>query len=266
MEKEIRVLNACLSGGGAILKKHFRKVNYALKSRANLLTKADLESQKFVLGLLNKNFPQDDILAEENYSRITGARRMWIVDPLDGTTNYAHGYPVSCVSVGLVENGRPLLGGVYDPFRDELFLARRGHGARLNGKKISVSKAAKLEDSLLLTGFPYDRAERGAYYCSFITEFIKICHDVRRSGSAALDMCWLACGRADGYWEMHLNPWDVSAGRLMIEEAGGKVTDFSGKPWGDPQTWGKETLVSNGKIHKRMLDLIRKTSRDVKGR
>ncbi len=263
MEKELKVLNACLSGAGNILKKHFCKVSYALKSRANLLTKADLESQKLVLALINKNFPEDDFLAEENSSRLTGARKLWIVDPLDGTTNYAHGYPVSCVSIGLVQDGKPFMGGVYDPFREELFIAHRGKGATLNGKKISVSKTDKLKDSLLLTGFPYDRAERGAFYCSYITEFIKICHDVRRSGSAALDMCWIACGRADGYWEMHLNPWDVCAGRMIVEEAGGKVTDFSGKSWGEPETWGKESLISNGKIHGQMLSMLRKTTRKM---
>jgi len=254
----MKIIRRCLLGAGEILKKHFGKVGYSLKSRANLLTKADLQSQRLILRELRRNFPQDDFLAEEDFRKLSGARRLWIIDPLDGTTNYAHGFPASCVSIGLTEDGKPFAGGVYDPFRDEMFTARRGGGAFLNGKKISVSKTGKLKDSLLFTGFPYDRAKRGALYCAFITQFLKICHDVRRTGSAALDMAWTACGRVDGYWELLLNPWDVCAGRIIIEEAGGKVTDFSGRQWGEPLDWGKQTLCSNGLIHREMMGVIRR--------
>jgi len=261
MEKELSTLKQCLEGAGKILKKHFRKIPYSLKGRANLLTCADLESQKLVLGIIRKNFPMDDFLAEENAARETGAEKLWIIDPLDGTTNYAHGFPASCVSVGLVKNGKPFLGGVYDPFMEEMFIAAKGKGARLNGKLIHVSKTKRLEDSLLLTGFPYDRAENGAFYCAFITEFLKICHDIRRSGSAARDMAWIAAGRADGYWEHHLNPWDVSAGRLLVEEAGGTVTDFTGNQWGNPKDWGQQTLCTNNLIPAEMLTVLNQIGR-----
>jgi len=156
------------------------------------------------------------------------------------------------------ESGRPLLGGVYDPFRDELFLAQRGKGATLNGKRLSVSTTPIITDSLLITGFAYDRAERPDYYLKPFKAFMTTCHDVRRSGSAALDLAWVAAGRADGFWEFELNPWDVAAGRLLIEEAGGKVTDFNGDDWNDWTVMGKRTVATNGRIHKAMLALLRK--------
>jgi len=258
MGKEIAVIKKCLTDSGAILRKYFRKVDYKLKGRANLLTKADLASQKAVLKTITSAFPDHDYLAEEDSRKLTGSRWLWIVDPLDGTTNYAHGYPASCISIGLVKDGKPFAGGVYDPFRDELFLVQKGRGATLNGKKISVSGTKKLSESLLYTGFGYDRAERAEFYCSFYIDFIKICHDVRRSGSAALDMAWVACGRVDGMWEFKLNPWDVTAGLLLVSEAGGKVSDFSGKPWDDPLKFGFETLAANGKIDREMLRVIGK--------
>jgi len=258
MEKEIAVLKKCLHGAGAILKKHFTKTGYTLKGRANLLTKADLESQKFVLGQIAKAFPGHDYLAEENGIRETGSSHIWVIDPLDGTLNYAHGYPASVVSIGVMKNGKPFAGGIYDPFRDETFIGVKGKGAALNGKRIKVSPVKKLEDSLLVTGFAYDRAEIPDFYCGFYSDFLRRCHDIRRSGSAALDMAWTACGRADGFWEFKLNPWDVCAGRIIVEEAGGKVTDFGGKAWTDLKTFGRETLATNGKVHSEMLAIIRK--------
>ena len=258
MNKEMQVLKQALAASGKVLRRHFGKIDYKLKGRANLLTKADLQSQHAVLSLIKRNFPEHDYLAEEDARRDTGSRYRWVLDPLDGTTNYAHGFPVACTTLALFKDGKPFLGGTYDPFRDELFLAAKGKGATLNGKKLHVSSVSDLSSSLLLTGFAYDRAERGNFYCSFFVDFIKISHDARRSGSAALDLAWTAAGRCDGYWEFKLNPWDVAAGRLLVEEAGGKVTDFAGKPWGAVESHGAQTLASNGKIHNAMLSVIKR--------
>ncbi|MCX5783472.1 MAG: inositol monophosphatase family protein [Elusimicrobia bacterium] len=252
------VLKKCLLAGGKVLAKYFGKVGYSLKGHANLLTKADIDSQRAILKIIKANFPSHDYLAEENQIKQTSSQYIWVIDPLDGTTNYAHSYPVACVSVGLIKDGKPFLGGIFDPFRNELFFAQRGQGATLNDKKIKVSQTKKLADSLLLTGFPYDRAKKPGYYCAFYEDFVQKCHDIRRSGSAALDMAYVAAGRIDGFWEFKLNPWDVCAGFLIVEEAGGKVTDFSGRSWKAAQNYGSQTLATNAKIHPEMLETIKK--------
>ena len=254
-----KTLLTALRRAGAVLSRRFGKVTYRQKRRADLLTAADLESQRVVLGLIARAHPDDDFMAEEDEVKLTGAERLWIVDPLDGTTNYAHGYPASCVSIGLLRRGVPELGGVYDPFRRELFVAERGKGAFLNGKRLSVTRVPKVADSLLITGFAYDRAERPDFYLKRFKAFMTRSHDVRRSGSAALDMAWIAAGRADGFWEFKLNPWDVAAGRLVVTEAGGRVTDFSGREWKDWRAMGGETLATNGRVHAEMLRILRRT-------
>ncbi len=251
-----RVLREALARAGRVLRRRFGRVRPAYKGRANIVTQADLESQEEVLGLIRRRLPRDDYMAEEDAARLTGAEFRWVVDPLDGTTNFAHGYPVSCVSIGLLRRGRPVLGGVYDPFRDELFAAEAGRGTRLNGRRVRVSRAARLADALLITGFPYDRAERAAFYLDFYRRFMTVSHDVRRSGSAALDLAWVAAGRADGFWEYGLSPWDVAAGWLLVREAGGKVTDLAGRPWKDPAAYGSRTLASNGRIHDQMVKIL----------
>jgi len=253
------LLKSVILRAGNVLRKHFGKVSYKQKRRADLLTIADLESQKTILDAIRREFPQDDYKAEENEEKMTGAEYLWVVDPLDGTTNYAHGYPVACTSIGVLKRGRGFLGGVYDPFRRELFFAQKNKGTTLNGKRLSVSTTPKITDSLLITGFAYDRAERADYYLARFKAFMKRSHDIRRSGSAALDMAWIAAGRADGFWEYELNPWDVAAGLVLVEEAGGTVTDFAGIPWDDWRDMGKRTLVSNGKIHGSMVDVLRRT-------
>ena len=197
-------------------------------------------------------------MAEESPVEERPNGRLWIIDPLDGTTNYAHGFPAAAVSIGFSEKGVVKAGGVYDPFRKELFLAELGRGAFLNGSRLSVSSAPSVSKALLVTGFPYDRAEKAEFYCGFLAEFMKLSHDVRRMGSASLDMCWLAAGRTDGYWEFGLKPWDVAAGKLMVEEAGGRVTDFSGKPWAVDKAMGSETLATNGLVHAPMLRVIKR--------
>ncbi len=258
MNREMQTLKQALHSAGKVLLRYFGKTSYKLKGPSNLLTKADLESQRTVLSLIKREFPAHDYMAEEDAAKNTGSRFLWILDPLDGTTNYAHGFPAACVTMALLKDGKPVLGGTYDPFRDELFLAARGKGATLNGRRMRVSTVSKLSEALLITGFAYDRAQRGKFYCSFFLDFIKICHDARRSGSAALDMAWTAAGRVDGFWEFKLNPWDVAAGRLLVEEAGGKVSDFSGTPWHKPGDYGAQTLATNRKIHPAMLSIIKR--------
>ncbi len=256
--KELEILKKAALAGGKVLADKFGKVTYRLKGRANLLTEADLASQKAVIGIIHKACPADGIMAEESRLIETPNRRLWIIDPLDGTTNYAHGFPAAGVSIGFSDNGVIKAGGVYDPFRRELFLAQKGRGACLNGRPLSVSKVPSIQKALLVSGFAYDRAERAEFYCGFFAEFMKLSHDVRRMGSASLDLAWLAAGRTDGYWEFGLKPWDVAAGKLIVEEAGGRVTDFSGKPWAVNPAMGSQTLATNGRIHAPMLRLIRK--------
>lgn len=256
--KELEILKKAALAGGAVLAAKFGKVTYKLKGRANLLTEADLASQKKVIGIISEAFPADGFMAEESPARETPNRRLWIIDPLDGTTNYAHGFPVAAVSIGFSEKGEIKAAGVYDPFRRELFLALKGGGAFLNGKPLAVSKTPVISKALLVTGFGYDRAEKAEFYCGFFSEFMKLSHDVRRMGSASLDLCWLAAGRTDGYWEFGLKPWDVAAGKLIVEEAGGRVADFSGRPWAVGPAMGSETLATNGLLHAAMLRLIKR--------
>lgn len=263
------VLVETLREAGAVVRRGFGRGGFTYKTAgspggANLLTETDQAAQKAVLGRLLRAFPEHGYLAEEGDDGRPARKDadwMWLVDPLDGTTNFAHTNPVCCVSIALTERGRPVLSGVYDPFRDELFLAERGHGATLNGRPMRVSRTRTLRESLLVTGFPYDRHRRPYYYTGLYARFLALCHDVRRSGSAALDLAWTACGRMDGFWEFKLAPWDVAAGRLLVEEAGGRVSDFSGRSWKGLADFGPETLASNGRIHAAMLRTLRRSSR-----
>ncbi len=256
--KELETARRAALAGGRILAEKFGKVGYRLKGRANLLTEADLASENAVKAVIRRSFPDDGFMAEESALEETPNGRLWIIDPLDGTTNYAHGFPAAAVSVGFAERGVVKAGAVYDPFRRELFLAAKGMGATVNGGPLKVSRARSLSESLLVTGFAYDRAEKSAFYCGFFEEFMKISHDVRRMGAASLDLCWLAAGRTDGYWEFGLKPWDVAAGGLIASEAGARVTDFSGRPWRTGPAMGAETLAAPPRVHAGMLRLIRR--------
>ena len=260
MKQEFAVLQQCLKTAGTIARRHLGKVSYDLKGRANLVTQADIACQQAILKIIRKNFPAHDFLAEENGLKNTGSPWKWVIDPIDGTTNFAHTMPHFSTSVALAYKNDIVLGGVYDVCADEMFLAQKGKGATLNGKKIHVSSVKKVENALLVTGFPYVRENRMPELLNRFKHFILACHDIRRLGSAALDMCWVAAGRFDGYWEDCLNPWDISAGKLILEEAGGKVTDFSGKKWRDLHTFGMQTLASNGKIHREMFDIIKRAN------
>lgn len=231
---------------GALLMKHFRAhVTIEYKGEADLVTIADRQSEALIRSRLREYWPTHDILGEEEGFKDTGSDYRWYVDPLDGTTNFAHGFPVFCVSMALEYKGSRIAGVIYDPTRDELFAAEKGSGASLNDRPIHVSKTAKLAECLVATGFPSHKRHKNPNIF-FYHQITLRTHGVRRAGSAALDLCCVACGRFDGFWEFNLNPWDTAAGVLIVEEAGGKVTDFSGGPF---QINSRETLASNGHVH-----------------
>lgn len=229
-----------------------RKIGY--KGSVNLVTEMDLLSEKMIVREISRRFPGHAFLAEEGASR-EGADYRWVIDPLDGTTNYAHRFPVFCVSIALEKEGQVVLGVVYDPTRDELFTARKGKGARLNRRRIRVSPAARLARCLLATGFPYDVRESPVNNFDHFINFSFRAHAVRRAGSAALDLCYVAAGRFDGSWEMKLGPWDLAAGMLIVQEAGGRVSDFSGAPIAGLD--GSRVLASNGRIHREMIEVLK---------
>ncbi|HXR37319.1 MAG TPA: inositol monophosphatase family protein [Candidatus Binataceae bacterium] len=242
---------------GAVHRARFNKISFKGKtSFLDLVTEADGEAEAAVIRILSRAFPGHAILAEEGGGNDQPSDHRWIIDPLDGTTNFAHGYPHFCVSIGYERRGRVELGVIFDAPRKELFVARRGKGATLNGRPIAVSQASKLNTSLLATGFPYDRAERRRFYLTFWEALMTRVHGVRRTGSAALDLAWVACGRMDGFWEFGLKPWDVAAGSLLIQEAGGKVTNMDGTPLG--LSVGR-IVATNRRLHRPLMDIIAQT-------
>ncbi|HEY5657006.1 MAG TPA: inositol monophosphatase family protein [Myxococcota bacterium] len=221
----------------------------------DLVTEVDRACEAVIVETLRAQRPDDAVLAEEGSGDDRpGATWRWVIDPLDGTMNYAHGYPRFCVSIGVEHEGAPALGVVYDPLLDELFTARRGGGARLNGHALRVSDEDQLGRALLATGFAYDVHRSDDDNLNHFARFVKVARGLRRDGSAALDLCYVAAGRFDGFWELKLQPWDVAAGNLIVEEAGGRVSDFSGAPC---RGAGRETLASNGHLHDAMLRLLR---------
>ena len=237
---------------------HSHRVEY--KGDIDLVTVVDKLSEKAIVERITAAFPDHDLLAEETLFEKKGSPWKWIIDPLDGTTNYFRGYPCFCVSIGLEVDGEVELGVVYNPVLDELFHAERGGGAFLNGKPISVSRVNDLNRSFLCTGFPYDVREYADFYLRYFREFIIRSFGIRRPGSAAIDLSYLAAGRFDGFWELKLHPWDVAAGSLIITEAGGKVTDFKGGLFG---IYSGEMLASNGLIHEEMLEVIREVNSKI---
>ena len=238
------------------------KVQFKNKSAINLITWVDAASDRLVRDILRHRFPDHNRLTEESQPTRTISPYRWIVDPLDGTTNYAHHFPQACVSIALEHDGDVVLAGVFDPFRDELFWAEKGRGAFMvthgRSRRLRVSSTPELAQSLLLTGFPYDRRERVDLYLSYVRAFLQKIQGIRRAGAAALDLCWVACGRIDGYWEWRLKPWDVAAGKLIVEEAGGRLSDFSGRAF---SVYGEQTLATNGRIHNEMLRVMKTLSR-----
>jgi myo-inositol-1(or 4)-monophosphatase len=243
---------AAKMAGKLITQQIKRKKIVGYKSKVDFVTNVDKNSEKLITSILRRNFPEYGILAEEG-TRIE-RENIWIIDPLDGTTNFMHNYPFFCVSIALVENGKQKLGVVYDPIRKEMFYAFIGKGAFLNGKKITVSDTKRLEDSLLVTGFYYERGDIMNKTLKKMEEFLsRGVHGVRRDGSAALDLCYIACGRYDGYWEYVLNPWDFAAGSLIAKEAGAIVTDTQGK---ELEMKKSSILVANKHIHEKMLEIV----------
>src|ERR1700730_12661432 len=231
---------------GTLLMEYFRqRVTVEYKGEADLVTVADRKSEALIRERLRQHWPTHDILGEEGGLQDTGSDYRWYVDPLDGTTNFAHGFPVFCVSMGLDYKGERIAGVIYDPTRDELFSAEKGGGAFLNQQRIRVSKVARLAECLVATGFPSHKRHKNPNIF-FYHQITLHTHGVRRAGSAALDLCNVASGRYDGFWEFNLNPWDTAAGVLILEEAGGQVTRFDGSPF---ELNSRETLASNGLIH-----------------
>jgi myo-inositol-1(or 4)-monophosphatase len=238
---------------GAILRPEFdRPKQISYKGEVDIVTESDRRSEALIVARLRKHFPDHAIIAEEGSGGTAGgAKYCWHVDPLDGTTNFAHGYPCFAVSIGLAEQGQPVAGVVFNPVSDEMFTAARGEGAYLNGKRIHVSPIEKLAYSLVATGFPTHQRKRSANI-NYYWEFTLRSHGVRRDGSAALDLCSVACGRFEAFWEFGLHSWDTAAGVLLVQEAGGRVTDMNGGPY---HLGGPEMLATNGRIHGEMQEV-----------
>ncbi len=228
--------------------------NVEYKGVTNIVTEVDKKCEAMIVSRINKEFPSHDILAEEGGGRMSKAEWRWIIDPLDGTVNYAHTYPLFATSIALEHNGEVVMGVVFEPNRNELYIAEKGSGSTRNGVKIQVSKTDELQKALLDTGFAYNvhEGEKNNNVNHFINFLLK-CRAVRRDGVAAVDLCYVACGRFDGFWELYLNPWDIAAGQLIISEAGGRVTKFDGSPL---DIYGPDILVSNGKIHDQMIEVL----------
>ncbi len=256
-EKDVAIEAARRAGGLLVdIFEHPRTIETKGASY-NLVTEADRRSEELILSLIRKAFPHHAILAEEQDTVPPESEYLWVVDPLDGTTNYAHHYPMFAVSIALWHGGRPILAVIYDPMRKELFQAERGAGAFLNEQPIRVSATASLRQALLGTGFYYERGEPMRRTLRQIEAFFDVpIHCIRRDGSAALDLCYVAAGRYDGFWELTLGPWDYAAGMLVIEEAGGIVTDAAGQPIG---LFSRNILAANSMIHKDMLAVLART-------
>jgi myo-inositol-1(or 4)-monophosphatase len=245
--------NIVREAGKLLLDRFHTELQVSHKGTIDLVTEVDLAAENLIVGRIREAFPKHSILAEERHSSARDEAVKWVIDPLDGTTNYAHGYPVFSVSIGLEIAGITEWGAVFDPMRDEFYTARRGGGATCNQKSLCVSKVSSLGSSLLATGFPYDIRTSKLNNLDNFCAFALHSHGVRRSGSAALDLCHVAAGRLDGFWELKLNPWDCAAGYLMVREAGGRVTNFRGDPG---SIYEREVIASNGLIHEQMIKII----------
>ncbi len=255
---ELEVAISAAREAGALLRAQQSKVSGVRhKGVVDLVTDADLASERLIADRLTTAFPDDQLLAEEGTEAgdEADANRRWIVDPLDGTTNYAHGYPLYAVSIALEVSGVVQVGVVYVPALDEMFAAERGCGATFNGVPALVSEAGELIEAMLCTGFAYDPLKRSENLSPW-SRFMAEAQAVRRDGAAALDLCYVACGRYDGFWERELSPWDVAAGALIVMEAGGSVTSYQGGP---PDIYARELVASNGRIHTMMLEVLAET-------
>jgi len=247
-------IEAVVRAGDLQMARFGQHIQVDKKGTIDLVTEVDLAVEHMFRAMIAERFPSHQILAEElGGAAVAPAGPCWIFDPIDGTTNYAHGLPIFCASLGLEIDGVAEVAAVYDPNRRELFSAERGSGAFLNGKPMRVSSASRLVDALLVTGFPYDVHARVDEIVGLFAAFVGEARAVRRLGSAAIDLCWVAAGRMDGFWENDLNAWDVAGGALIVAEAGGRVTGMDGKPF---SSRGREVLATNGRLHGAMLDVI----------
>lgn len=256
VKKEFKtVARRAALASGRLIRSSVGKINkISYKGRDNIVTDVDKKAESIIIRDIARSFPGHSILSEERPPKIGASPYRWIIDPLDGTTNFAHAFPFFCVSIGLEVDRVMAYGVVYDPVRDELFEAEAGRGARLNGKSISVSATRKLRDSFLATGFSYGitRKDRNiGHFGTLLTRSLAI----RRAGSAALDLCYVACGRFDGFWEMDLHPWDSAAGYLIVKEAGGEVTQFNKDAY---TPYEKNILATNGSIHDEISKFLRR--------
>ena len=246
---------AALQAGRLLASLYSRPHEIRFKGEIDLVTEADPAAEKMILGILDDEHPEVEILAEESHSVYNNIpkKAVWIVDPLDGTTNFAHGFPWFAVSIAYMEKGKSLVGVIYAPMLDELFCACRGRGAWLNDRKIEVSGTGELTRSLLATGFPYDVRQRPEKVMAALEKVLIHSQGVRRAGAAALDLAYVACGRLEGFWEIKLKPWDTAAGILLVEEAGGRVTDFQGESY---SPFIPEIVSSNGHVHAELVELL----------
>jgi myo-inositol-1(or 4)-monophosphatase len=245
---------AALRAGRIQKERYGRGVAVEYKGEIDLVTEVDRDCELAILEAIRSRYPDHDIVTEETDLARTGSRHVWFVDPLDGTVNFAHSYPFFCASVALAVDGEVVAGAEFDPVRDELFSAEKGAGAHLNGRRLRVSEASRLIESLVITGFPYDLHERLEERLRPFNRVMGLARAVRRDGSAALDLCYVAAGRADGFWESILKPWDMHAGRLIVEEAGGKATRLDGTPLG----LGPDGVVAtNGRIQDALVEALR---------
>ncbi len=249
MENYLSIAVEIAREAGALLAQHFeRPVEIQYKRPSDLVTEADRQSETLIVERLRNHFPKHDIVGEEGGGQQTGSEYCWYVDPLDGTTNFAHGFPVFCVTLGLARAGEMIAGVVFDPTRNELFTTELGGGAYLNNKRLHVSKTSSLAHSLLATGFP-PFASNHELNIEYYFRFTQLSHGVRRAGSAALDLCSVAAGRFEGFWELKLNPWDKAAGSLLVTEAGGRMSGITCGPF---KLLGNEVVASNGLVHDAM--------------
>jgi len=246
-------LQAALDGGRVLMQKFGGALNIVHKGAVDLVTEADRRAEEAIVAILRGTFPCHDILAEEKDWGRRDSPYRWIIDPLDGTTNFAHGFPWFAVSIALEADGEVVLGVVHNPFHRETFIAEKGKGAFLNDVELKVSSTGDLGESLLATGFPYDRKDSPVNNYDHFVHFQQAAQACRRPGAASLDLAYVAAGRLDGYWEMKLKPWDMAAGKLLVAEAGGTVSDFDGEAL---NIYGRECLASNGRIHQAMIDVL----------
>lgn len=245
------------AAGDMLSERLYRSHDIEFKGVINLVTEADRLSEEMIMNKIRRSFPDHDMMTEESPVIDNGSSFRWIIDPLDGTTNYAHGYPVFCVSIALESQGEVILGVIRNPMLKETFVAQKGRGAFLNGKTIHVSRTGSVSGSLLATGFPYDIRESREDNIHYFSTMAKKAQAIRRAGSAALDLAYVAAGRFDGFWELKLAPWDMAAGCLMVQEAGGCVTELSGDPF---SLSSPHVMASNGRIHDAMRDIFRQAA------